>query len=94
VGDGDDATAVVRAGANPATIKDRAIDVHDSINDVLSELRNNAMILHEEFSRKPPERSGDSSRIMGDAIEAVLAHAEEAKGVLRKLRELVEFGEE
>jgi hypothetical protein len=93
-GDGDDATAVVRAGANPATIKDRAIDVHDSINDVLSELRNNAMILHEEFSRKPPERSGDSSRIMGDAIEAVLAHAEEAKGVLRKLRELVEFGEE
>ncbi|HLU65571.1 MAG TPA: hypothetical protein VKZ63_04820, partial [Kofleriaceae bacterium] len=91
--EGDDATAVVTAGANPGAIKDRAIDVHDSINDVLSELRNNAMILHEEFIRDPSERSPESSRIMGEAIEAVLGHAEEAKGVLRRLRELVEFGE-
>lgn len=87
-------TAVVQAASNPATIKDRAIDVHDDINDVLSELRSNAMILQEEFGRDGSERSPESSRIMMDAIEAVLGHAEEAKGVLRRLRELVEFGDD
>ncbi len=87
-------TAVVQAASNPATIKDRAIDVHDDINDVLSELRNNAMILQEEFGRDEAERSPESSRIMMEAVEAVLGHAEEAKGVLRRLRELVEFGED
>ena len=92
--EGEDRTAVVSAGRNPATIKDRAIEVHDAINDVLSELRNNALILHDEFGRGPSELSSQSFRIMGDAIEAVLGQAEEAKGVLRKLRELVEFGDD
>lgn len=92
--EGEDRTAVVSAGRNPATIKDRAIEVHDAINDVLSELRNNAQILHDEFGRGPSELSSQSFRIMGDAIEAVLGQAEEAKGVLRKLRELVEFGDD
>jgi hypothetical protein len=92
--DDSERTAVVQAGANPATVKDRAIEVHDDINDVLSELRNNAMILQEEFAREDAERTPASSRIMMDAIEAVLGHAEEAKGVLRRLRELVEFGDD
>ncbi|HTE56144.1 MAG TPA: FHA domain-containing protein [Kofleriaceae bacterium] len=96
VPDGDDVerTAVVSFGRNPAKIKDRAIEVHDGINDVLSELRNNAMILNEEFLKGPSERSPESSRIMKDAIEALLGQAEEAKGVLRSLRELVEFPDE
>ena len=93
-GDGEERTAVVSAARNPGKIKDRAIEVHDGINDVLSELRNNAMILHEEFLKEPAERSPESSRIMMDAIEALLGQAEEAKGVLRRLKELVEFGDE
>jgi hypothetical protein len=31
---------------------------------------------------------------MGDAIDAIVGQSEEAKGVLRRLRELVEFGDE
>ena len=93
VEDGD-ATAVVHFGSNPAQIKDRAIDVHDAINDVLSELRNNTVILQEEFARDPSARSEESVRIMSDAIDAIVGQSEEAKGVLRRLRELVEFGEE
>ena len=89
-----DATAVVTPGVNPATIKDRAIDVHDAINDVLSELRNNTVILQEEFARDPSARTDESVRIMSDAIDAIVGQSEEAKGVLRRLRELVEFGEE
>jgi len=89
-----ESTAVVTMGQNPAGIVDRAIEVHDGINDVLSELRNNALILHEEFRKEGSERSPESSRIMMEAIESLLGQAEEAKGVLRKLRELVEFGDE
>jgi hypothetical protein len=89
-----DATAVVTPDVNPATIKDRAIDVHDAINDVLSELRNNTVILQEEFAREPSARTDESVRIMSDAIDAIVGQSEEAKGVLRRLRELVEFGEE
>jgi chromosome segregation ATPase len=94
-GDEHEATAVVAASTlNTAQMKDRAIEVHDGINDVLSELRNNAMILHDEFAKGPAERSPESSRIMREAIESLLGQAEEAKGVLRRLRELVEFGNE
>jgi chromosome segregation ATPase len=92
--DDGERTAVVSLGRNMGKIKDRAIEVHDGINDVLSELRNNAMILNEEFRKGPSERSPESSRIMGEAIESLLGQAEEAKGVLRRLRELVEFGDE
>ncbi|HKE17918.1 MAG TPA: FHA domain-containing protein [Kofleriaceae bacterium] len=91
-GEEHEPTAVVTQSRNPAALVDRAIEVHDGINDVLSELRNNAMILHDEFAKGPAERSPESSRIMREAIEALLGQAEEAKGVLRRLRELVEFG--
>jgi Holliday junction resolvasome RuvABC endonuclease subunit len=94
-GDEHEATAVVAVSTiNNAQMKDRAIEVHDGINDVLSELRNNAMILHDEFAKGPAERSPESSRIMREAVESLLGQAEEAKGVLRRLRELVEFGNE
>jgi hypothetical protein len=91
-GEEHEPTAVVTQSRNPAALVDRAIEVHDGINDVLSELRNNAMILHDEFAKGPAERSPESSRIMREAIGALLGQAEEAKGVLRRLRELVEFG--
>jgi chromosome segregation ATPase len=90
----EERTAVVSVGKNLGKLKDRAVEVHDGINDVLSELRNNAMILQEEFRKAGSEGSPPSARIMGDAIDALLGHAEEAKGVLRRLRELVEFGDE
>lgn len=89
-----ESTAVVSAEMNPAKIKDRAIEVHDAINDVLSELRNNAMILQDSFEADPAERSEESVRIMREAIDSVVGQAEEAKGTLRRLRELVEFGGE
>jgi FHA domain-containing protein len=86
----DDTTAVVDASANPAAIKDRAIAVHDDISDVLSAMKQNLEIVRAELARVGEAGSVAELRTMGDAIEA-LATAEEAKKVLRGLRELVSF---
>ena len=70
----------------------KATEVHDGINDVLSELRNNIVLIQNEFAEMAKEDSGDSARIIRETLEALLGNAEDAKGVLRSLKELVEYG--
>jgi chromosome segregation ATPase len=88
--DGEEATAVV-AAAGPDKLGERALTVHDSINDVLSELRSNILLIQGEFADLAKEHSGHSARIIRETIEALVGNAEDAKGALRSLRELVEF---
>lgn len=87
----DTDTAVVE-GTAPAAVVDKAIEVHDNINDVLSEIRNNLMLVAGEWESIAKEDSSDSARIISDTLETLVGNAEEAKGVLRALRELVEYG--
>ena len=67
----------------------RAKDVYDAINDILSEIRNNVVLVQGEL---PNLKSDDQETIqaVGDAIESLVDHAETAKGALRGLRELAE----
>ena len=81
------------AGAGGDAIRSRAEEVYENINDVLSELRNNLILVQGEFGDLARERSDDSSRIISETLETLVGNAEDAKGVLRGLRELVEFGE-
>lgn len=72
----------------------RAQDVYDEINDILSELRNNIMIVGGEFgdlSNGLEGQSTDSVRIIKEAIDTLVGNAEDAKGILRGLKELVDF---
>jgi chromosome segregation ATPase len=85
-------TAVVAPDDNPAKLHDKAIEVHDEINDVLSELRNNIVIVKGELEIVSEGDSSDSMRIIVDTMETIVGNAEDAKGILRSLRELVEFG--
>jgi hypothetical protein len=91
---GGDAAAVSAGGDNVdgAQVAAKATEVHDGINDVLSELRNNIVLIQNEFAEMAKEDSGDSARIIRETLEALLGNAEDAKGVLRSLKELVEYG--
>lgn len=88
----EDSTAVVPSSENPATLIDRAVEVHDSVSAQLSEMYANALIIQEEFDDVAKAGPADKVRIMKAAIEALVAATEEAKGILRGLKELIEFG--
>ncbi len=92
---GGEAAAVQAGGGDDvdgAAVAQKANEVYDGINDVLSELRNNIVLIQSEFADMAREDSGDSARIIRDTLEALLGNAEDAKGVLRTLKELVEYG--
>ncbi|WP_428268838.1 FHA domain-containing protein [Haliangium sp.] len=82
-GDGGGVTDAIRA---------KAMEVYENINDILSEIRNNLRMVQAEFEIPPGERSDDSARIMNDTLQTLVDNAEDAKGVVRGLRELAEFG--
>jgi len=85
-----DLEAMARVGA----MEERAREVYEAINDILSELRNNAVIADGEFDDLAGRIEGqnlDSIRIIKEAIDALVGNAEDAKGALRGLKELVEF---
>jgi len=91
---GPEAAVVASGGDNVdgAAVAEKANEVYDGINDVLSELRNNIVLIQNEFGEMAKEDSGDSARIIRETLEALLGNAEDAKGVLRSLKELVEYG--
>jgi membrane protein involved in colicin uptake len=74
-----------------AAIREKASDVYDSINDILSEIRNNVKLVQDEFGTMAGGSSEDSVRIISDTIQTLIDSAEDAKGVLRGLREVVEL---
>jgi len=85
-------TAVVAPEKNPAALRDKAIEVHELINDILSELRSNIMLVQSQLQSVSEGDSSDSMRIIVDTVETIVGNAEDAKGILRSLREVVEFG--
>jgi hypothetical protein len=85
------AEAVIEAVGTPAgspELAAKAKEIYDAINDILSEMRNNMVLVQGEL----PNISGDAETMqaVGDAVEALVDSAETAKGALRGLRDLAE----
>lgn len=73
-------------------IRNKAVEVYENINDVLSDIRNNLKLVHSDFTGLAGERTDDSVRIIFETLQTLIDSAEDAKGVVRGLRELAEFG--
>jgi hypothetical protein len=67
----------------------RAKDVYDAINDILSEMRNNMILVQGELPNLK-SHSRATLQAVADAVEALVDGAETAKGALRGLRDLAE----
>ena len=77
--------------AEAAAIRVRAQEVYEGINESLSELRTMLITASGLFSEVGPMVSDEDARkALGDALTGSKERAEDAKGVLRKLRELVQ----
>jgi len=74
-------------GANPE-IAARAREVYEAINDILSEMRNNMILVQGELPNLKAD--GETMQAVSDAVEALVDSAETAKGALRGLRDLAE----
>jgi chromosome segregation ATPase len=65
-------------------IKQRAEEAYNGINDLLSELRTSILMARDLVA------AGDTSAALTDAIQASVDKTEDAKGVLRTLKEVIE----
>ena len=63
-----------------------AQEVYESINDILSEMRNNMRLVQGELPNLKAD--GDTLQAVSQAVEALVDNAETAKGALRGLRDL------
>jgi hypothetical protein len=82
------AESIIEAAPSPELAR-RARDIYEAINDILSEMRNNMVLVQGEL---PNLRSSSRETIQAvtDAVEALVDSAETAKGALRGLRDLAE----
>ncbi|MEJ7603892.1 MAG: hypothetical protein WKG01_38785 [Kofleriaceae bacterium] len=84
------AEVVIDAAATGSTaaITKAATEVYEAINDILSEMRNNMVLVKGEL----PNLNGNASTMqaVSEAVEALVDNAETAKGALRGLRDLAE----
>ncbi len=74
---------VGRSGGGADELTAKAREVYDSINDILSEMRNNIVLVQGELG-------GKAAPAVQDAVDALVDNAETAKGALRGLRDLAE----
>ena len=80
-----------RSGGTPTAspeIAARAREVYEAINDILSEMRNNMILVQGELPNLKAD--GETMQAVSDAVEALVDSAETAKGALRGLRDLAE----
>jgi chromosome segregation ATPase len=85
------AEAVIEAVGTPAgspELAARAKEIYDAINDILSEMRNNMVLVQGELPNLKAD--GETMQAVTDAVEALVDSAETAKGALRGLRDLAE----
>jgi chromosome segregation ATPase len=85
------AEAVIDAVGSPAgslELAERAKEIYEAINDILSEMRNNMVLVQGELPNLSAD--ADTMQAVGDAVEALVDSAETAKGALRGLRDLAE----
>ena len=66
----------------------KAKEIYDAINDILSEMRNNMVLVQGELPNLKAD--GETMQAVSDAVEALVDSAETAKGALRGLRDLAE----
>jgi hypothetical protein len=79
--------SVIETGSTQAITR-AAGEVYDAINDILSEMRNNMVLVKDEL----PNLKGNAGTMqaVSEAVEALVDNAETAKGALRGLRDLAE----
>ncbi len=84
----DEVIKKLRAARPDAQIADAAREIHDAINDLLSELRNHGVVVRHEVDNL----DGDPARVAAvrDAATALVDVAESAKRGLKRLRELAD----
>ena len=73
-------------GVDGAALASAAREVYDAINDILSEMRNNVVLVQGEL----PNLSGAHLSAVAEAVEALVDNAETAKGALRGLKDLAQ----
>ena len=66
----------------------RAKEIYEAINDILSEMRNNMVLVQGELPNL--QSDAETMQAVNDAVEALVDSAETAKGALRGLRDLAE----
>jgi len=66
----------------------RAKEIYEAINDILSEMRNNMVLVQGELPNLKAD--GTTMQAVTEAVEALVDSAETAKGALRGLRDLAE----
>lgn len=71
--------------ADVGELKKRAEDAYYGINDALSELRTNILLARDLAGKSSPDM-----RALGEAVGIAVDRAEDAKGLLRSLREVVD----
>ena len=79
------------AGGDVANIKRLAEDAYTGINDALSELRTNILLAKDlvaQHGKAVPD--ADAVRTLTEAIQVSMDRTEDAKGLLRSLREVIE----
>jgi hypothetical protein len=91
------AESVIEAASAPSAglatslsteLAERVREVYEGINDILSEMRNNMVLVQGELPNLSAD--GDTMQAVSDAVEALVDSAETAKGALRGLRDLAE----
>jgi hypothetical protein len=84
----EDVMAAVASPAGSPELAERAKEIYEAINDILSEMRNNMVLVQGELPNLTADV--DTMQAVGDAVEALVDSAETAKGALRGLRDLAE----
>jgi hypothetical protein len=90
-GGGGGAPATNGAMVQIGEIKKKAEEAYSGINDALSELRTNILLAKDlvaEHGKAVPDH--DAARTLEDAINVSVDRTEDAKGLLRALREVIE----
>ncbi len=78
----------VGTAAGTPELAARAKEIYEAINDILSEMRNNVVLVQGELPNL--QADAETKQAVGDAIDALVDSAETAKGALRGLRDLAE----
>ncbi len=82
--------AVGSPAGSPELAK-KAKEIYDAINDILSEMRNNMVLVQGELPNLKSD-DGETMKAVTDAVESLVDSAETAKGALRGLRDLAAAG--
>jgi predicted nucleic acid-binding Zn-ribbon protein len=78
-------------GTDVAEIRKRAEEAYTGINDLLSELRTNVLLAKDLATEHGPHiPDADAAKTLSEAIQISVDRTEDAKGLLRALREVIE----